>query len=58
VAPTSAALADGLARLLADHALRAKLRAAGPRRAALFSWPSTAEATLAVYEGHVTNGRR
>ena len=50
VAPTPTALADGLARLLADHALRAELRAAGPRRAAQFSWHSTAEATLAVYE--------
>jgi glycosyltransferase involved in cell wall biosynthesis len=50
VAPTPDALADGLARLLADHALRAELREAGPRRAALFSWQSTAEATLAVYE--------
>jgi glycosyltransferase involved in cell wall biosynthesis len=42
VAPTPDALADGLARLLADHVLRAELRQAGPRRAALFSWPSTA----------------
>ncbi len=50
VAPTAAALAEGLARLLADDALRAELSAAGPRRAALFSWQSTAEATLAVYE--------
>ena len=55
VAPTPAALAGGLARLLADHALRAALRAGGPRRAALFSWQSTAEATLAVYEGRTTN---
>ena len=50
VAPTPDALAAGLARLLADHALRAELRAVGPRRAALFSWQSTAEATLAVYD--------
>jgi glycosyltransferase involved in cell wall biosynthesis len=53
VAPTPAALAEGLARLLADDVLRAELRAAGPRRAALFSWQSTAEATLAVYENAV-----
>jgi glycosyltransferase involved in cell wall biosynthesis len=59
VAPTPDALAAGLARLLADHALRAELRAAGPRRAALFSWQSTAEATLAVYERQTTDdGRR
>jgi len=50
VAPTPDALAEGLARLLGDDAPREKLRAAGPRRAALFSWRSTAEATLAVYE--------
>ncbi|MDQ2997950.1 MAG: glycosyltransferase family 4 protein, partial [Chloroflexota bacterium] len=50
VAPTPTALADGLARLLADHALRAKLRRAGPRQAALFSWQKTAEATRAAYE--------
>jgi len=53
VTPTPAALAAGLARLLADSVLRAELREAGPRRAAQFSWPSTAEATLMVYEKHV-----
>jgi glycosyltransferase involved in cell wall biosynthesis len=53
VAPTPAALADGMKQLLADSTLRAELRAAGPRRAALFSWQSTAEATLAVYENAV-----
>ena len=46
-----AALADGLAQLLGDAALRQRLRAAGPQRAARFSWRRTAEATLAVYEG-------
>jgi alpha-1,3-rhamnosyl/mannosyltransferase len=50
VAPTPDALAGGLWRLLTDATLRAELRAAGPRRAALFSWRKTAEATLAVYE--------
>ena len=58
VAPTPEALANGLERLLGHpsvssgqaRALRDKLRAAGPRRAALFSWQRTAEATLAVYE--------
>jgi alpha-1,3-rhamnosyl/mannosyltransferase len=44
------ALAGGLAQLLADAALRERLRAAGPLRAASFSWRRTAEATLAVYE--------
>jgi glycosyltransferase involved in cell wall biosynthesis len=50
VAPTPEALADGLRRLLTDDTLRAKLRAAGPRRAALFSWQTTAKTTLTVYE--------
>jgi alpha-1,3-rhamnosyl/mannosyltransferase len=45
-----AALAGGLARLLGDTELRERLRAAGPRRAAEFSWRRTAEATLAVYQ--------
>jgi glycosyltransferase involved in cell wall biosynthesis len=44
------ALADGMARLLGDAALRARLCAAGPTRAAQFSWRRTAELTLAVYE--------
>ncbi|HEU5102659.1 MAG TPA: glycosyltransferase family 1 protein [Roseiflexaceae bacterium] len=50
VAPTPEALAAGLRRLLAANGLRADLRAAGLRRAALFSWQTTAQATLAVYE--------
>jgi alpha-1,3-rhamnosyl/mannosyltransferase len=50
VAPTPDALAAGLARLLADQALRADLRQAGPQQAARFSWRRTAKATLAVYE--------
>jgi alpha-1,3-rhamnosyl/mannosyltransferase len=45
-----AALAGGLAQLLDDTALRERLRAAGPPRAANFSWRRTAEATLMVYE--------
>jgi alpha-1,3-rhamnosyl/mannosyltransferase len=45
-----AALAGGLAQLLGDTALRERLRAAGPWRAAQFSWRRTAEATLAVYQ--------
>jgi alpha-1,3-rhamnosyl/mannosyltransferase len=56
VAPAPEALADGLARLLDDGALRAELCAAGPRRAALFSWRRTAEETLAVYETILRKG--
>jgi len=55
VAPTAEALAAGLARLLGDDALRTRLRAAGPQRAAQFSWRTTAETTLAVYERVAAN---
>jgi glycosyltransferase involved in cell wall biosynthesis len=45
----TAALADAIGRLLAEPALAARLREAGPRQAARFSWPGTAAATIAVY---------
>ncbi len=44
------ALASAIQRLLGDAQLRAQLRAAGPIRAAQFSWQRTAELTLAAYE--------
>ena len=37
-------------RLLADAALRERLRQAGPERARLFTWERTARATLASYD--------
>jgi glycosyltransferase involved in cell wall biosynthesis len=43
------AIAKGLVRLLTDSALRRRLAAAGPRRAASFTWPATAAATWAAY---------
>ena len=43
------ALAGALQALTGDEALRTRLRAAGPARAAAFSWDRTAEATLAAY---------
>lgn len=50
VDPTSdRALVEGLERLLTDPAERDRLRAAGPQRAAEFSWERTARETLAVY---------
>jgi glycosyltransferase involved in cell wall biosynthesis len=50
VDPTDqAAIAAGLLRLVGDQALRARLAAAGPRRAARFTWPATAAATWAAY---------
>jgi len=49
VDPAPAPLAAALARLLAEPALRERLRAAGLARAAEFSWERTARETLAVY---------
>ena len=44
----TAAIADGLARLMSDAVLRADLRARGLARAALFTWERCAAETLAV----------
>jgi glycosyltransferase involved in cell wall biosynthesis len=44
------ALAEALQAVLADGALAGRLREAGLRRAAQFSWENTARQTLAVYE--------
>ena len=46
----AAALADALARLLGDPALRARLADAAFRQVRDMSWTRTAQATLAVYE--------
>jgi glycosyltransferase involved in cell wall biosynthesis len=46
---SEAALAAALRAVVNDPALAARLRAAGPAQAARFSWPASAEATLAVY---------
>lgn len=43
------ALADAMARVLAEPTLAARLREAGLRRAARFSWSRTAAETAAVY---------
>ena len=43
------ALAAAMNRLLTDRTLRDALRAAGPERAAAFSWQETARRTAAVY---------
>ena len=40
------AIADGLARVLGDRELRARLALAGPRRAAGYTWEAAAAATL------------
>ena len=50
VPPTEVdAIAEGLARMLEDEALRDDLRERGHRRAARFSWERCARETLAVY---------
>jgi glycosyltransferase involved in cell wall biosynthesis len=41
-----AALLDAMTRIVCDERLRAQLAAAGPERAALFSWTATARQTL------------
>lgn len=49
VEPEPEPLADALGTVLADPALRTRLREAGLARARTFSWERTAAATLAVY---------
>jgi len=44
------AIADAIARLLADRGLREELAAAGRERAARFTWERAAAGTLACYE--------
>jgi glycosyltransferase involved in cell wall biosynthesis len=43
------AWAEALSRVLESPTLQAELAGAGRRRAAVFSWARTAEATLGVY---------
>jgi glycosyltransferase involved in cell wall biosynthesis len=52
-----ASIAGALGRLLGDAALRERLRAAGPERAAGFTWRRTAELTLQSYERAWTASR-
>jgi glycosyltransferase involved in cell wall biosynthesis len=44
------AIADGLARVLGDSELRARLAASGRRRAACYTWKAAASATLDVLD--------
>jgi glycosyltransferase involved in cell wall biosynthesis len=50
VEPTGEALADGIARVLAEPGLAGELSAAGTARAAAFSWDVAAHAHIAAYE--------
>jgi glycosyltransferase involved in cell wall biosynthesis len=47
---SEAGLADALERVTTDAELAARLRSAGPARAARFSWDETARLTLEVYK--------
>jgi glycosyltransferase involved in cell wall biosynthesis len=50
------ALADALARLIDDAALRAELRGRGLERARGFDWRDTARMTLQVYRRVISDG--
>jgi len=50
----TAAWTEAIGRVLGDPILATQLRAAGPARAADFSWPRTAAATAAVYRAVLT----
>ncbi len=49
VEPDADSLAAGLARVLAEPGLAARLREAGPKQARRFSWQRTAQTTLRIY---------
>ena len=48
-----AAVAEGVVRAATDEGLRERLRDAGPRQAALFSWDRTADLTARAYRSAV-----
>jgi glycosyltransferase involved in cell wall biosynthesis len=48
------AIRTAMARVLADEPLRARLRSAGPPRAARFTWQACADATIAGYRRALT----
>jgi glycosyltransferase involved in cell wall biosynthesis len=43
-------IASGIARVISDEGLRARLRAAGPAQARKFTWEQAAKQVLACYE--------
>jgi glycosyltransferase involved in cell wall biosynthesis len=51
------ALADAVASILDDPAVAARLRTAGPQRAAAFTWERCVEQHVAAYERAVTRAR-
>ena len=52
------ALAEALAQVVSDPALRLRMSAAGLRRSQLFSWDLTTESTLQVIESAVPRAKR
>ncbi len=54
----AARLADALVRVLQDRTLRERLATAGVARAAAFSWPACARASLDSLAGELPGGRR
>jgi glycosyltransferase involved in cell wall biosynthesis len=50
------AIADALERALSDEPLRARLRSAGPARAAQLTWQSCADATVTAYRWALGRG--
>jgi glycosyltransferase involved in cell wall biosynthesis len=55
---STAAITAGLRDALTDVALRERLRVAGPRRAAAFTWEQAAQATVEVYRSALRSSRR
>ncbi len=59
VDPTStSAITAGLRRALTERGLRKRLRVAGPRRAAAFTWEQAAQATVEVYRSALRSAKR
>ena len=50
-------LVSGLRKALTERGLRKRLRVAGPRRAAAFTWESAAQATVEVYRSVLRSAR-
>jgi glycosyltransferase involved in cell wall biosynthesis len=55
---STAAITAGLRQALTDVTLRERLRGAGPRRAAAFTWEQAALATVEVYRSVLRSARR
>ena len=54
---STGAISAGLRKALTERGLRKRLRVAGPRRAAAFTWESAAQATVEVYRSVLRSAR-